>query len=335
MAKAVVGGMIGIEALRSSGDQRVDTCDVDDARMAIGQIFCPHFLMVTGKAEQSFHARHRLVKETGYSINLVTYGAQVEIDPGELSRFFLLQIPIKGESLVKCGSSQTLAVAGKSATLLSPTLQTRMLWKEGCEKLILLMERTPVEDYLAKLIDGEPGHIEFDPSIDLTSPIGQGILRHADLMLCSSLAGDMPPAYKTMLRDGLTSLLLSGLRHNHQQTLARPTQDSGPHAVRKADEFIRANAACAIATADIAEAAGVPLRTLQDSYRKARGRTLIEAVQSVRLETLRKMLLAGRDELTVADAVFACGLGHLGRAAFAYRERFGESPSETLRRARN
>ncbi|MBB6489298.1 AraC family transcriptional regulator [Rhizobium lusitanum] len=330
-----MGGMIGIEALRSSGDQRVDTCDVDDARMAIGQIFCPHFLMVTGKAEQGFHARHRLVKETGYSINLVSYGAEVEIDPGELSRFFLLQIPIKGESLVKCGTSQTLTVAGKSATLLSPTLSTRMLWKEGCEKLIVLMERGAVEDYLRKLIDNEPGRIEFDAAVDLTSPIGQGILRHADLMLCSSLEANMPLAYKTMLRDGLTSLLLSGLRHNHQPALARPAPDGEPIAVRRADEYIRSNATHAITTGDIAQAAGIPLRTLQDSYRRARGHTLLEAVQSARLETLRRTLLAGETDLTVADAVFACGLGHLGRAAFAYRERFGESPSETLRRTKN
>ena len=33
-----------------------------------------------------------------------------------------------------------------------------------------------------------------------------------------------------------------------------------------------------------------------------------------------------------ALAAFAAGFGHLGRAAAAYRERFGEAPSETLRR---
>jgi AraC-like DNA-binding protein len=326
--------MIGIETLRSSGHLRVDTRDVDEARATIGEIFCPHFLMVSGDARQNFHARHSLMKETGYSINLVSYGTEVDIDPGELSHFFLLQIPIKGEALVRCGTSEALAVAGKSATLLSPTLSTRMRWKEACEKLIVLMERAPVEDYLEKLTHAKAGSIEFDPSIDLASPVGQGILRHAGLMLSSSTEGDLPLPYKVMLRDGLTNLLLTGLRHNHQSTFSHPAADSGPAAVRRADDFIRENAARAITSADIADAAGVPLRTLQDSYRKARGETLMDAVQGARLAALRKMLRDGTG-LSVSDAVFACGLGHLGRAAAAYRDSYGESPSQTLRRSRN
>jgi AraC-like DNA-binding protein len=326
--------MIGIETLRTSGHVRVDTCDVDEARATIGEIFCPHFLMVSGDARQ-FHARHSLVKETGYSINLVSYGADVDIDPGELSRFFLLQIPISGEAMVRCGTSETRAVAGSSATLLSPTLSTRMRWKEGCEKLIVLMERAPVEDYLEKLTHDKADCIEFSPSVDLASPVGQGILRHAGLMLSSSTEGDLPLPYKVMLRDGLTNLLLMGLRHNHQSAFLHPAADSGPVAVRRADDFIRENAARAITAADIADAAGVPLRTLQDSYRKARGETLMEAVQGARLAALRKMLRDAEGNLTVADAVFSCGLGHLGRAASAYRNSFGESPSQTLRRTRN
>ncbi|MBN9274969.1 MAG: helix-turn-helix domain-containing protein, partial [Mesorhizobium sp.] len=38
------------------------------------------------------------------------------------------------------------------------------------------------------------------------------------------------------------------------------------------------------------------------------------------------------EKTSVTDAAYAAGFGHLGRAASAYRRRYGETPSETLRR---
>jgi AraC-like DNA-binding protein len=38
------------------------------------------------------------------------------------------------------------------------------------------------------------------------------------------------------------------------------------------------------------------------------------------------------DDLTVTDVAERWGFGHLGNFALHYRKRFGESPSQTLRR---
>ncbi|WP_377291804.1 AraC family transcriptional regulator [Rhizobium sp. SG2393] len=327
--------MIDDQSLRTTATCRVDTRDLDVARKAVGEIFCPHFLTAEKSSLDRFHARHHVSTGQGYSANLVSYGAAVEIDPGELSRFFLLQIPTRGAAEVRCGGTDVESAALTSASLLSPTLSTRMRWEEGCEQLILLVERAPVEHFVETMTHGAGGPVEFDPRIDLTTPVGRGLVHHASLMVAATLPGaGFAPAYMAMLRDGLTSLLLTGFRHNRMDALARPQADSGPAAVRRADDFIRDHAADAITAGDIAAAAGVPLRTLQESFRKARGMTLIEALQAVRLEKLRAALLAGGPETSVSDAVFAAGLGHLGRAAAAYRDRYGESPLQTLRRAR-
>ncbi len=327
--------MIESEFLQNETACRVDTRDLDIARKAVGEIFCPHFLTAEKTTRDRFHARHHMHTGNGYSANLVSYGAAVEIDPGELSRFFLLQIPIKGAAMIRCGGTEVESVAVRRASLLSPTLATRMRWAEGCEQLILLMERAPVERFLETMTHAAGGPVEFDPGIDLTTPVGQGLLHHARLMVSATLPdAGFAPAYMAMLRDGLMSLLLTGFRHNRLESLARPQADTGPSAVRKADDFIREHAANAIGAGDIAAAAGVPLRTLQESYRKARGMTLIEALQAVRLENLRAALLSSRPRTSVADAVFAAGLGHLGRAAAAYRGRYGESPLQTLQRTK-
>lgn len=328
--------MIEMDTLRSTESRRVDTCDIDAARAAIGEIFCPHFLTVEKASQGHFHARHNVESGTGYSVNLVSYGSAVEIDPGELSRFFLLQIPLNGEAKVRCGTREVHVAAGKSASLLSPTLATRMRWGEGCEKFILLIDRAPIERFMEALTHEQGDRIEFEPLIDTTEVTGHALVQHAMLMASAITPGKvLPPQYTATLRDGLASLLLTGLHHNRTASFTHPQVESGPAAVRKADEFIRSHACGAIAAGDIAAAAGVPLRTLQDSYRKARGMTLIEALQGARLEALRESLLNGDADMSVADAVFSCGLGHLGRAASAYRERYGESPSQTLRRSRN
>ena len=313
----------------------VDTRAVDEAREAIGRIFCPHFLNVRGPSNQAFHAVHNAVEQPGYTVNFVSYGAEVEIDPGELSGFFLLQLPVSGAANVRCGTQIAEVSAGSRGSLLSPTLSSRMIWQAGCEKLIILMRRGVVEDFFETLTHRRSTAIEFDPSVDLSSAVGRSLFAHARMMFEAAEAGvALPDQYRTMLRDGLISLLLNGLESNCAAALRQPSLDTGPAPVRRAEDFIRARAAENISMADIASAAGIPLRTLQEAYRKALGRTLSDGVQIARLDMLRTLLLKPGSTQSVAEAVLASGFGHLGRAASAYRETYGETPSETLRRVR-
>lgn len=256
--------MIDIGKQQPEARPVVDTHDVDEAREAIGRIFCPHFLLVDGRWKSGFHAVHDVVEEPGHSINVVSYGSAVEIDPGELSRFFLLQLPIKGSAVVRCGNDETHVAKGRTGTLLSPTLSTRMRWAEGCEKLIVLLERDLVESHFENLAHERSERIEFEPAIDLTSGIGQGIFQHSLLMSGAAKdRGHFSEAYRIMLRDGLINLLLSGLSHNRKGLLQRPGQGAGRVPVQRAEDYIRANAERSITAADIAEAAGVPLRTFR------------------------------------------------------------------------
>jgi AraC-like DNA-binding protein len=313
----------------------VDTRSPDDAREAIGRIFCPHFLNPVGGNKQAFHARHHSAPQVDYSVNFVAYGSTVEIDPGELSRFFLLQLPLKGSATVRCGTVAADVQAGMRGSILSPTLGTRMTWNEGCEKLIVLIRREALEAQFESLTHERMRAIEFETGVDLTGVVGRAILQHAQLMLDAAETPDgVPDAYRTLLRDGLTTLLLSRLASSVTQAFSGAAPSADPLAVRRAQEFMAAHAERAISMAEIAAVSGVSLRSLQDAYRKARGMTLGDGLLMLRLERFRDTLLAGDGQGSVADAAFAAGFGHLGRAAAAYRGHFGEAPSETLRRRR-
>jgi transcriptional regulator GlxA family with amidase domain len=102
--------------------------------------------------------------------------------------------------------------------------------------------------------------------------------------------------------------------------------------VRRAELFIAGAADRPIAMTEVAEAAGVCLRSLQEAFKRARGVTLTQALQNARLERFRAQLRDSSGSASVADMAFAAGFGHLGRAAAAYRARYGEAPSQTVRR---
>jgi AraC-like DNA-binding protein len=85
---------------------------------------------------------------------------------------------------------------------------------------------------------------------------------------------------------------------------------------------------------DMAEVAGVSIRRLQEGFRDYVGASPRECLTDLRLTRAREDLLRGADGLTVADIAMRWGLMHTGRFAAAYRRKYGESPSETLRACR-
>jgi AraC-like DNA-binding protein len=314
----------------------VDTRSADEARDAVGRIFCPHFLSPLGRTCVGFHARHHSAAQTGYSVNFVSYGAEVEIDPGELEHFYLVQLPLRGQARVRCGTLAVEADVSRRASLLSPTLSTRMTWSAGCEKLIVLIDRAALEQQFEVLTHESRRSVQFETGIDLETPSGLAVGRHAEMMLTAAEAGAaMPDAYRVLLRDGMTTLLLTSQPSSVSRIFSQPVREADPIAVRRAQDFMAANAHRAIAMADIAAAAGVPLRSLQDAYRRARGMTLSGGILSLRLDLFRASLLSRDETCSVAEAAFAAGFGHLGRAAAAYRQRFGEAPSDTVVRRRS
>jgi AraC-like DNA-binding protein len=83
----------------------------------------------------------------------------------------------------------------------------------------------------------------------------------------------------------------------------------------------------------VADALGVSRRTLFYAFRRYLGMGPHAYLQLVRLHELRKHLLSKLpSETTVGSLAYDLGFNHLGRLSAAYREHFGEYPSDTLRR---
>ncbi|MDW4496572.1 helix-turn-helix transcriptional regulator [Sulfitobacter sp. D35] len=105
--------------------------------------------------------------------------------------------------------------------------------------------------------------------------------------------------------------------------------------VRTATEFMRENHADITTIVDVAEACGVSLRRLETAFRSVWGQTPNDALREIRLQKARRDLVFADPEERVSRIAWNNGFNHLGRFANAYIQRFGESPSQTLRSVGN
>lgn len=130
----------------------------------------------------------------------------------------------------------------------------------------------------------------------------------------------------------LTSLLC-GQPHNYSELLLEDHQPARPRTVKHAIDLIEEHPDRSWTLAELARAAGVSGRTLQDGFHRYVGMTPTRYLREVRLQRVRTDLTDPARSTTVSDAAYRWGFGHLGRFAEAYRRKFGESPSDTLRRS--
>ena len=109
-------------------------------------------------------------------------------------------------------------------------------------------------------------------------------------------------------------------------------QAGPPRAIRRVVDAIHDEPERPFTVADLAGIAGMSVRSLQEGFRRHVGCAPMSYLQHERLLRARESLRrADPLRVTVAAVAHRWGFAHLGRFASAYRARFGQSPSETLR----
>ncbi len=104
--------------------------------------------------------------------------------------------------------------------------------------------------------------------------------------------------------------------------------------VRRAEDVMLASLGDPLTVRELADMLGTSLRRLQYAFQRVRGTTARARLGKFRLERARRLLTDPTDSSSVTEIALDCGIAHFGRFAAAYAERYGEMPSQTLRRAR-
>ncbi len=248
-----------------------------------------------------------------------------------------MQIPLTGTAYIRAGITELEAAPERTASLLSPTIPTRMMWRD-CAQAILLLDRRMVEQRAAALSGRASGTVEFDPVIDLDAPSGRSLRTSlAELMLLAERlgpSGKLSAVAMADWRELMLDHLLNGQRHGLSDAIRTFSgrAERLPRALRAARDHLADNAGEPLDLAQLASRSGIGIRALQLGFRRHFGLSISQMLLDMRLAGLNARLAQGSPDASITDIAFDLGFTHLGRMAGAYREKFGETPSATLRR---
>ena len=105
-----------------------------------------------------------------------------------------------------------------------------------------------------------------------------------------------------------------------------------PRSVRRALDAMHANVGHGWSVTELAVVAGVSGRTLQRQFLAFLGKAPRAVLRDINFDGARRELLRGSAGAKVTDIAQRCGFPHGGRFSVEYRRRYGETPSQTLKR---
>src|SRR5262245_20106484 len=265
-------------------------------------------------------------------LNVFRLGPAVDVAPGTLDDFFLVQVPIRGT--VELGlARQQLRCERTMAAVISPGERLHLRWSDNCTQLIVQIPRDAMEGRLAERLGFAPKvALKFAPAFDLGSPAGREwrqllnfvvrVIERGGAFSRDPICGD--------LEDLLLTALLATQPHNHVEELEQ-RGNPAPFYVLRAERAMREQLGQRMTMTDLASAAAASERSLYQGFRQFRGTTPMGRLAALQLQAARRLLRKAEADTTVARVAAEVGFLQFGRFAGIYRATFGERPSETLR----
>lgn len=280
--------------------------------------------------------RHNRAELGGISLNALSYGSEVTIHAPSPSDSYLVKFTLHGASEVRQGRDSFTTVAG-SVCVLNPTRELVDHMSDDFAMFILQIDGPALRLALAEdfgVSARQP--LEFLPVL---RPLDGAIGSFARLVrtLCEDLdAGTTTlnhPQVRAPLVRTLMNLVLTELPHNYSARLPRADAAPAPRCVRAVEDYIDAHLDRTVSLGDLLAVAGASARTLQTRFLRHHGTSPMGYLRDRRLDRARAAILR-RPAARITDIAAECGFTHLGRFAEHYRDRFGESPSQTQRSGR-
>lgn len=311
------------------------TEDFQSARSCLTSTFKPFkFNIAKESAKQTTCSFLNLFDLNVISISYIRLGRELQIVPGPLEDFYLLQIPVKGFCHIEYGG-KNLRIDENCWSIVSPLQPLRMTWSPDCELLELKIRQSALESTLAELSGIKVTKpIEFNLEFQGAAGFGHSLMELL-VYICSELENPSSllelKGTRSRLEGAILSLLLESQQHNYTEQMQPNKRTFAQGRVDLAVEFILNHASESLTLSDIASAAGLSVRSLSSSFPQCKNMTPIEYLKKTRFDYVRAALLMARgSDVTVTDVAYQWGLNHVGRFASEYRRRFGEYPSVTL-----
>ncbi|MGD9526499.1 AraC family transcriptional regulator [Pseudonocardia sp.] len=313
----------------------ITTAEPDVARLECGRVYFPHRLTVLHHPAD-FRMTLTAASLGPVSVGLLGYAGEVRLETAELETGYEVNVPLDGLLGTWTGHAEVCA-SPATAAVYRPDGRTRMHgWREGGRLLGIKVERPALEETLAELADRPvDGVVPLGPALDLRSGAGAQWWALARALVAVAEDPDGPlarPMVARPLAQAVVAALLHAVEHPWRDALDRRPATPRPASVREAVELLEAEPERPWTVAELAGRVGVGSRGLQDGFARHVGVSPTAYLRDVRLRRAHADLLAADPGWqTVAEIALRWGFAHLGRFAAAYRRRYGQAPSVTLR----
>ena len=205
---------------------------------------------------------------------------------------------------------------------MNPGLRYRKTWSRDAHQLMI---KIPRQRLAAHAATADPLCAGLRRSMDEADGL-VGLIAH----LCRDLANARGLSAHASLRREMEDLLLSATGCDAAAGCAATTASP---AICSAPKRISARmVGRSVGISELVAVTGVSERALQQAFRRYRDCSPSEFSRDIRLDAARAALLAGEG---VTETALEFGFPHFGRFAQSYAARFGEKPSETVKRARH
>jgi AraC-like DNA-binding protein len=304
----------------ASADAGLELIELDAVQLESMPLRARRVLVRLGPASVLFHASNqRLRTSTSVHQGLLGY-----VTFGPQARGTVNGVPVR--------LGMMLAAA--------PESEARFVVEPGWESITLLLP--PEEIGLHRTARRWEGEFRL--------PQGIETLHASEAMVCGlfdwakrlvETAVEQPDLFneredeRVAARVELIDSLLATLRQAHDLVpdRAERTRRSRSQIVKRAEELALARNGANLCISDLCRAAGVSERSLEYAFKEVLGLTPVAYLTRLRLHRVRKALLAATPgSTTISAEALNWGFWHFGEFSRAYRECFGELPSETLLR---
>lgn len=303
----------------------------DEIQAWMKKVNGPHHLYIPNPKKLDFlHEGVRVGETTFGNIQYATL-ANIKID--NLKNCYIFNVPFSGTQEIKLNSS-TIYSTNEVAAIFSPNQPFSMTLEPLCQKRMIRLSKEKVESHLSQLL----GYKLTQPLIfDIQAPM-QGAIKKwfnlatsfKDFLLDDYTFLDFQNIWNSFEKN-LISILLNSQPHNYSLELERRLSGK-PSYLNYLEIVFRENLAQPVTLNELEKMLGVSREKLYHDFNLYYGQSPVAYLRNLRFEESYKRLKNIKPWENVSSIAMDCGFQQLGRFSQEYKNRFGELPSETLKK---
>ena len=312
---------------------RIQTNEVDEATDVLSRVFLPLTIRSAGSLNMDLKAEELPILTAGY----LHFGAAVDIRGDDVPAYFI-EAPLAGTAMNRWPDGRAERTAAGSAAVFTPGTAVDLNWSADCREICIKITEEQMGRQLERMLDRPVRkRITFARGMNLCTQVSSDWFGLVRLLAREAGRADGVLGHRLAL-DNLQQLLVQGFLliqpHNYAEALAADEPSASTATVRRAIDMMHAHPERSWNTFDLAHATGVSSRALQMAFRRAGQPPPMTYLRRLRLHEAHAELASHcPSTITVTTVAGRWGFLHLSRFAEQYRQLFGESPSETLKKS--